>query len=392
MSDIKACNPADQERRRSWRDTIQVHPAADLFPLMNTDELRELGADIRKHGGLLSPIALWRPNFDEPEVVVDGRNRLDALELELGRPVRVVGRGRRQRGTAGKVRYKNWTLECDDNDGNPVLVGDLFEEWGFWSFEDQVVVLAVGTDPWAYAASANAHRRHLTNEGKRDLIAKLLVAGPEKSDRQLADLAKVDHKTVATIRRDQEGRGEIPHVEKREDTKGRQQPTKRKPKVAEPDEPSPEVLAQRAALGVVKAAAEIIEANFDAFLKAMSPTLRRRLEARVRAEKNGDGDVDPNRTITRMVQDAIERAVAAENPNTGKVAADSLRMESLKFLRDADRKLKAMRFTYHDLVAGISADAKPKNRDATAVANAAVPPPDDGIPDRLRRAPAITTH
>ena len=65
----------------------------------------------------------------------------------------------------------------------------------------------------------------------------------------------------------------------------------------------------------VKAAAQIVEAQFDQFIRLMSPTLRARLERRVRAEKNGgDGDIDPDRTISRMLQSAIERAVAAADP------------------------------------------------------------------------------
>jgi hypothetical protein len=40
-------------------------------------------------------------------------------------------------------------------------------------------------------------------------------------------VAKVDGKTVATVRAEQEGRAEIPHVETRTDTKGRKQPAKR---------------------------------------------------------------------------------------------------------------------------------------------------------------------
>ena len=37
------------------------------------------------------------------------------------------------------------------------------------------------TDPYAYVISANIRRRHLTAEQKRELIAKLIKATPEKA-------------------------------------------------------------------------------------------------------------------------------------------------------------------------------------------------------------------
>src|SRR5262245_46840410 len=62
---------------RSWRDTLPIHPVAELFPLMSEAELRELGQDIKKNG-LTSPIALWRDNGGKISLL-DGRNRLDAM-------------------------------------------------------------------------------------------------------------------------------------------------------------------------------------------------------------------------------------------------------------------------------------------------------------------------
>ena len=57
----------------------------------------------------------------------------------------------------------------------------------------------------------NVHRRHLTAEQKRELIAKLLKAQPENSNRAIANATKVvDHKTVGKVRTDMEDRGEIP--------------------------------------------------------------------------------------------------------------------------------------------------------------------------------------
>src|SRR5262249_56978715 len=67
---------------QSWRDTLPIHPAAELFPLMSEAELLALGKDIRNHG-LRSPIYLWSDG-KSPVQLLDGRNRLDAIEIEIG--------------------------------------------------------------------------------------------------------------------------------------------------------------------------------------------------------------------------------------------------------------------------------------------------------------------
>ena len=72
---------------KSWRDVIKVHPAADLFPMMPPDELKAFGEDIKRNG-MSSPIVWWTER--EADVgktpapkyqLLDGRNRLDALEM-----------------------------------------------------------------------------------------------------------------------------------------------------------------------------------------------------------------------------------------------------------------------------------------------------------------------
>ncbi len=62
-----------------------------------------------------------------------------------------------------------------------------------------------------FVIAQNAHRRHLTPEQRRRIVAELLKADPAKSDRAIGSMAKVDHKTVATVRRQAEAGGEIPH-------------------------------------------------------------------------------------------------------------------------------------------------------------------------------------
>src|SRR6266516_435129 len=64
----------DSNPQRTWRDFLPIHPAANLFPTMSESELRELGEDIKK-SGLLAPVILCRGEL------LDGRNRLDAMEM-----------------------------------------------------------------------------------------------------------------------------------------------------------------------------------------------------------------------------------------------------------------------------------------------------------------------
>jgi hypothetical protein len=58
--------------KRSWRDWLPVHPAADLFPPVSLDELRALADDIKRHR--LHQRAVFVTN-------AEGRPELDALEL-----------------------------------------------------------------------------------------------------------------------------------------------------------------------------------------------------------------------------------------------------------------------------------------------------------------------
>jgi hypothetical protein len=150
---------------------LKFHPLADLVPSMRDSEYEDLKADI-KANGLLMPIVLFEGK------VLDGRHRLRACRA--------------------------------------VDVEPRFTEGTDW----------IG-DPAGFVLSANLHRRHLTAEQKRDLIAKLLKAQPEKSDRQIGKQVGVHHTTISTARKAAEARGEISHVETRVDTKGRKQPAKK---------------------------------------------------------------------------------------------------------------------------------------------------------------------
>lgn len=127
-----------------WRDGIRIHPAA--------------AQDIEANG--LCTAVAWLSTSEGPELL-DGRNRLAAISLIADEHRRAELQQEVQR--TGKL-------------------------------------LPAATDPLAYVFSANNHRRHLTAAAKRKLIAKLLEAYPDLSDRAIATLVGTSHTTVAAVR------------------------------------------------------------------------------------------------------------------------------------------------------------------------------------------------
>ena len=158
-----------------WRAHLKVHPAAELFPLMSEAELKELAEDIRANG-LRTPFVGWSDK-DAVVMLLDGRNRLDAL-AQLGLLYETPDH---------HIGLKTWT----GKKGWADLSGDRISTQYQYRYPD---------DPYALALSLNVHRRHLTAEQKRDLIAKVLKAKPEQSNRAIAKQVKADDKTVGKVR------------------------------------------------------------------------------------------------------------------------------------------------------------------------------------------------
>jgi hypothetical protein len=104
---------------------MKIHTAADLFPMMNDDELQELAADIAANG-LLHPIII-----DAEKQLIDGRNRLAACKIAQVEP--------------------------------------RFEQLN-------------GHDPLAYIVSANLARRNLT-KGQQAMALAMMYPNPEKGGR-----------------------------------------------------------------------------------------------------------------------------------------------------------------------------------------------------------------
>jgi hypothetical protein len=196
-----------------WRSHLKVHPAADEFELMSPEELRTLADDIKEHG-LRSPIILCQEGWRDKDGAIwllDGRNRLDALAL-LGWLEPPRERSKRE----PAKKYRRFVRD------NPLAISDECPCSDVPRFQTYS-----NCDPYALALSLNIHRRHLKPEEKRDLIAKLLKAKPETSDRSIGEIVDADHKTVAKVRARLEDVGTIPHVEKRTDSKNRKQPAKK---------------------------------------------------------------------------------------------------------------------------------------------------------------------
>jgi hypothetical protein len=179
--------PENQGCPQNWRDVLPIHPAADLFELISADQFRDLVANIAKHG-LRDKIDIYLK--DGKSALVDGRNRLDAL-ASLGKKV------------------------LDDN-GEP-----LKDICNIRQFHDDAEVIN-------FIISKNVIRRHLTPTQRRKAIGELLKIYPEKSNRQIASVAKVDDKTVAVVRTELEATAEIPQLEKTKGKDGKSRAAKKK--------------------------------------------------------------------------------------------------------------------------------------------------------------------
>jgi hypothetical protein len=198
-------SPAEQ----AWRVGIKVHPAADLLPMMTDAELDELAADIAKNG-VQQPI-VWLMGQ-----LLDGRNRVAAV-------YRIPDEKRREEIVARWQNGKN----C--------------------------IILPFEPDPHGYVVSANIHRRHLTAEQKREIIASLLKAKPERSDRETAKIARASPTTVGAVRAGLEKAGGVSKLDTRTGADGVAQPAA-KPKVGSKPITETEIAEERKRI-----VAEIVE-------------------------------------------------------------------------------------------------------------------------------------
>jgi len=154
--------------------TLDPHPFSKLFPPISDEDFGKLAADI-KLNGLHQHIVRYQGK------ILDGNNRYRACEL--------------------------------------VKIAPKFADFA-------------GDDAAArnYVISANIHRRHLSPDQRRDIIATLLKADPSQSNRQVAEQAKVSHVTVGAVRNELETTGQIDQLDKTTGADGKTRKGKGKPK------------------------------------------------------------------------------------------------------------------------------------------------------------------
>jgi ParB-like chromosome segregation protein Spo0J len=233
-------NNARTEIQRLANGTVAFHPLAKNFPLLNGSEFNELVADVGTNG-LHEPIVLYQG------AILDGRNRYRAC-----------------------LKAK---------------VDPRFEE-----FEgDDAAALA-------FVISKNIHRRHLKAKEKREAIAALLKASPEKSDRQIAGMIKASPTFVGKVRAEKEATGDVSTVDTRIDTKGREQPAKK---------PREDDLERRVAADAAKRA------------ERKRKDLERRVAARA-AKRKREAEAFCNQHDSEEAQTKTE----AERPAAGLIGAD----------------------------------------------------------------------
>ncbi|HYZ42060.1 MAG TPA: ParB N-terminal domain-containing protein [Stellaceae bacterium] len=198
---------------KSWRDVLQIHPAAELWPTMSPDELRVLGEDIKKNG-MQVPISILHAG--KHYMLLDGRNRLDAMEI-VGLDVVALYEDAVTVWPKPKIPELRLVYVQAPNSGSHSLLA------------------SITADPYDYVVSVNEHRRHLTAAQRGEVAEKLLKARPDLSDRAIAKTAQVDHTTVATKRRKLEAGGEIHHRTKRTGRDGKVQAATKTKARASPD-------------------------------------------------------------------------------------------------------------------------------------------------------------
>jgi transposase len=173
--------------RPSWREVIPIHEAANLFPLMDKEELQKLADDIRKNG-LQEPIVLWAEEFDRKfqRYVLDGRNRLDAMEL--------IDRLTVDKHGLTEINGLKWKEVYGREAVTSVLLFGRSPSKGSTQIEPAV-------DPLTYVISANIRRRQLAPNQIAEIMQEVEKRRPGLSTRDMAKMLNTSHSTVVRLRK-----------------------------------------------------------------------------------------------------------------------------------------------------------------------------------------------
>jgi ParB-like chromosome segregation protein Spo0J len=157
---------------------LDPHPLSAIFPPISDEDFGKLAADIKLHG-LHQPIVRYQGK------ILDGNNRYRACELV-------------------KIAPKFTDFDGDDAQARN------------------------------YVISVNIHRRHLSPDQRREIIAELLRLNPNQSNRQIGEQTKTSHTTVGAVREELESTGQIGQLSETKGADGK----KRKRKVSKPNKGS----------------------------------------------------------------------------------------------------------------------------------------------------------
>jgi hypothetical protein len=183
---------------KPWYEAFYVHPDCLRLPPAMPGEVAALASDISRQG-VRMPVQFRVPEgktTDDAELL-DGRNRLDALQQLGYRFAWVNGKGPQMRDPHGAITRIPFELKsCLDV-----------------------------PHPLEHIVSLNVVRRHWTTAQKRAVITELLKDMPERSDRETARLVGVDNKTVGAVRAHLEALGELLHLDETVGRDGRARTT-----------------------------------------------------------------------------------------------------------------------------------------------------------------------
>lgn len=295
---------------QSWHDYIPIHPAAEIWPMMEPDELQALGEDI-KANGMQVPITILNQREKPHFLLLDGRNRLDALEI-VGLDVIALIEACRDWKPKPELRVRYVAAP----DCNSMLTSHK-------------------ADPYDYVISVNDRRRHLTAAQRGEVVEKLLKARPDLSDRAIAKTAHVDHTTVANRRRKLEAGGEIHHLETRTGRDGKAQSSTKattKPKAEPPASAEPETRA-----AAPPAEPEPPKTKPPAPMPQMSDLARRAAMARAESARKIHADLPP----PIIKPSPVERPVQPEAPSENDEQLNHWRLDIRAHVVRAMRALPA---------------------------------------------------